>query len=183
LAIALRPIVSEVDFYLRDNEALGRSIVEWAFLHLRRRLTVEETLRTSWTDAFSKGEPQVEKLGAIHLLGHGIYAFKTSGAGAATDLILALFSLPPLPTRSRYARWMRNVKMQLGTYSLCSRIMGAALFLVACASSPPGVVFGKPYACAADGGTDADVDASVSATLTCAVGTSFCSVNFQDNGA
>ncbi len=36
----------------------------------------------------SKKERSCEKLGAVHLLGLGIWAFKISGAGAATDLVL-----------------------------------------------------------------------------------------------
>jgi len=113
-----------------------------------------------------------------------------------------------LAARSKYAQWMRIVKMQLGMYALCSLIMGPALWSVGCGSSPPailqpgndasdrdgasnrdleadraaveappGVVFDTPYVCAAD------VDAAVSATLMCAVGTSYCHVDFQNNGA
>jgi hypothetical protein len=97
LAIGLRTIVSEVDFYIRDHETLGRSIVEWAFLHLRRSLVVDVALRARWMKAFAKGEVDIEKTGAIHLLSHGIYAFKASGAGAATDLILGTAVLPGDP--------------------------------------------------------------------------------------
>jgi hypothetical protein len=37
--------------------------------------------------AFDAGETRCEKLGAVHLLAHGIWAFKASGPKAATDLV------------------------------------------------------------------------------------------------
>lgn len=40
-----------------------------------------------WAHAFESGEVECEKLGAVHLLGHGIWAFKISGAGGRTDLV------------------------------------------------------------------------------------------------
>jgi hypothetical protein len=89
LASVLRAIVSEVDFYLSDHEAAARSTVEWSFLHLRRRLAVDKDLRDRWRAEFlESGEVRIEKLGALHLLGDGVYGFKAVGAGAATDLIL-----------------------------------------------------------------------------------------------
>jgi hypothetical protein len=46
--------------------------------------------RQDWKEAFDiGGETACEKLGAVHLLGHGIYAFKAHGqGGGCTDLIL-----------------------------------------------------------------------------------------------
>ncbi len=42
-----------------------------------------------WTDAFEqKGEVECEALGAVHLLMHGIWAYKTSATGERTDLVL-----------------------------------------------------------------------------------------------
>ena len=38
--------------------------------------------------AFKKGEVHCEKLGAIHLLWHGIWAFKVNAEGARTDLVM-----------------------------------------------------------------------------------------------
>jgi hypothetical protein len=38
--------------------------------------------------AFSDGEPKCEKLGSLHLLSHGVWAFKAHAAKGRTDLIL-----------------------------------------------------------------------------------------------
>lgn len=35
----------------------------------------------------TKGEVECEKLGAVHLLGHGIWAFKINASGGRTDLV------------------------------------------------------------------------------------------------
>jgi|GEM_PF-925240 len=81
--------VSEVDFCLGDAEIAGQRLVDRAFLHLNRSLVVDPQMRARWKAAFKVNEPACEKLGAVHLLGHGIYAFKTSAAGGATDLVLS----------------------------------------------------------------------------------------------
>lgn len=80
---------SEFDHLFADYESIIRSKVALAFLHLQRSLVVDEVLREKWNDAFKNpGELACEQLGAVHLLSHGIYAFKTDGAGERTDLIL-----------------------------------------------------------------------------------------------
>jgi hypothetical protein len=90
-AIGLRGIVSEVDYVLADAEVRGRSIVDRAFLHLRRSLIVDDDLRKKWRAAFRKGgETRCEQLGAIHLLAHGLFAFKAAAQGGGiTDLVLS----------------------------------------------------------------------------------------------
>jgi hypothetical protein len=42
--------------------------------------------------AFEKNEVACERLGSVHLLSHGIYAFKVDAVGARTDLV---FNEPP----------------------------------------------------------------------------------------
>ena len=79
---------SEFDHLFVDHDAVVRSRVARAFLHLQRSLVVDTSLRKKWQVAFKKGEIYCEQLGAIHLLSHGIYAFKTSDTGARTDIIL-----------------------------------------------------------------------------------------------
>lgn len=79
---------SQLEYLLSDAEAEGRSVTELAFEHLRRTLAVDADLQTKWLNAFDTREDHVEKLGAVHLLSHGIWAFKVSAAGAATDLVL-----------------------------------------------------------------------------------------------
>jgi hypothetical protein len=86
--MALRALVTEVNYCLSDRDARGRSAVEWAFLHLQRSLAADPDLQAKWLKAVGNDEPACEKLGAVHLLSHGIFPFKASAAGAATDLIL-----------------------------------------------------------------------------------------------
>jgi hypothetical protein len=84
--IALRALRAELDYFLSDAQVEGRRRVERAFLHLQRSLAVDDALRHRWQAA--KDEPTCEKLGAVHLLAHGIWAFKAHGPGARTDLVL-----------------------------------------------------------------------------------------------
>lgn len=45
-------------------------------------------IRDKWQRAFKKGETHCEKLGAVHLLSHGIWAFKAHGEKGRTDLVM-----------------------------------------------------------------------------------------------
>jgi len=76
-------------FAADDAEAEAKNIAELAFEHLRRLLVVDEAERQKWQIAFAAGETRCEMLGAVHLLSHGIWAFKASGSGAATDLVFS----------------------------------------------------------------------------------------------
>lgn len=76
------------EFLVEDVEAEARTLTELAFEHLRRLLAVNASERERWEKAFTH-ETRCEKLGAVHLLSHGIWAFKISGASAATDLVYA----------------------------------------------------------------------------------------------
>jgi hypothetical protein len=78
---------SEFDYLIRDAEIERRSLAELAFEHLRRQLVVDEDVQKKWRKAFSKHETACERLGAVHLLSHGIWAFKIIAPGAATDLV------------------------------------------------------------------------------------------------
>ncbi|MCA3013780.1 MAG: hypothetical protein INH41_15480 [Myxococcaceae bacterium] len=84
----LQSIRAEVTHHLTDLEFAQHRRVERAFEHLKRSLIVDEQLAARWTAAFDKHETHCEKLGAVHLLAHGLWAFKASEAGAATDLLL-----------------------------------------------------------------------------------------------
>jgi 16S rRNA G966 N2-methylase RsmD len=64
-------------------------MTELAFEHLRRCLVVDENVKAKWQKAFKKHETACEKLGAIHLLSHGIWAFKVVAPGGATDLVFS----------------------------------------------------------------------------------------------
>lgn len=59
---------------------------------LQRILAVDEDIKAKWSKAFAKGEVACEKLGSIHLLSQGIFAFKVDASGARTDLV---FNEPP----------------------------------------------------------------------------------------
>lgn len=86
LVFALRAVRAELDYLFSDNEIAARRIVERAFLHLQRSLTADDDVRRRWAAAC--GEVDCEKIGALHLLAHGVWAFKAHTAGARTDLIL-----------------------------------------------------------------------------------------------
>lgn len=80
----------ELSFLLAGTEGQIRRRSERAFAHLQRSIVADKATRAAWQDAFKEsrtGEPECEKLGAAHLLLHGIWAFKVSGAGARTDLV------------------------------------------------------------------------------------------------
>lgn len=98
VAAAVLATASEVNFYLGDPQVAGARLTERAFLHLNRSLVVDGGLRQKWKDSFdNSGETACEKLGAVHLLSHGIFAFKVSGAGAATDIVLSERLAPTNP--------------------------------------------------------------------------------------
>jgi hypothetical protein len=78
---------SEISLLLNDGRALIQSRCERAFEHLRRVLIVDPAQRRLWHAAHELNEPACEKLGATHLLHHGIWAFKVDAIGARTDLM------------------------------------------------------------------------------------------------
>jgi hypothetical protein len=72
---------------LTDHQEHVRARSERAFLHLQRSLAVVADLRAKWLAAFKAGETHCEALGSVHLLSHGIFAFKVDAKGARTDLV------------------------------------------------------------------------------------------------
>lgn len=84
LLVALR---SEVEYHMGGAVARARSRTERAFLHLQRAIVVDDDVREKWKNAYNAGEVRCEKLGAVHLLQHGIWAFKVNAEGARTDLV------------------------------------------------------------------------------------------------
>jgi hypothetical protein len=81
---------AEFDYAIADHSAVARSLTERAFSHLRRSLIADEALREQWKAAFGEREENCERLGAVHLLSHGIWAFKANATDSAgrTDLVL-----------------------------------------------------------------------------------------------
>lgn len=85
----LLSVQTEVNHLLQDVAASARKDVERALLHLQRTLVVNESVRRIWRSAFNSREERSEALGAVHLLQHGIWAFKVDGVtGGRTDLVL-----------------------------------------------------------------------------------------------
>ncbi len=81
---------SEFDALLSDVSFLIKRKSEHAFIHLQRSIIADTRERDHWKKTFIDGnEMQCEKLGACHLLLHGIWAFKANSEGERTDLILA----------------------------------------------------------------------------------------------
>jgi hypothetical protein len=91
---------SEFEYLVRDRELEARTLTELAFEHLARLLAVDEDARAKWLKAFESHETQCERLGAVHLLSHGIWGFKVSSAGSATDLVFG----EPLENRAATVR-------------------------------------------------------------------------------
>lgn len=85
---ALASIESSVTFLLSDVKEQVRRNTELAFIHLQRSIMADPEIKVKWKDAFGAGEVACEKLGSLHLLQHGIWAFKAHADGGRTDLIL-----------------------------------------------------------------------------------------------
>lgn len=85
--IALAAFESELSYLLSDSKEIMRRRSELAFVHLQRCIIVDEDFRNKWKTAFETHETACERLGAVHLLHHGIWAFKVNAIGARTDLV------------------------------------------------------------------------------------------------
>jgi hypothetical protein len=85
--VILAAFESEMSFLMSDVQAVVRVRSERAFAHLQRLIVVDEDVRAKWKKAFGKGEVACEALGSVHLLSHGIWAFKADTKGARTDLL------------------------------------------------------------------------------------------------
>lgn len=78
---------AQFEYHLSDTAVFAKRLSERAFTHLQRSIVVDSELRRKWNEAFDIDEPACEKLGAVHLLLHGIWAFKVNTAGERTDLV------------------------------------------------------------------------------------------------
>lgn len=84
----LSALEGEITFLLSDTQEQIHRRSELAFTHLQRSIVADPHIKNKWNTAFNDGELACEKLGAIHLLQHGIWAFKVNAEGGRTDLIL-----------------------------------------------------------------------------------------------
>lgn len=78
---------AEISYLLRDRQAAILSRANRAFVHLKRLIMVDENVKSKWQGAYKAGEPDCERIGAVHLLGHGVWAFKAHASGGRTDLV------------------------------------------------------------------------------------------------
>ncbi len=85
----LAALRSELAFCLSDRSEIAHRLSERAFQHIQRTIIADENARRAWMNAFKQGEVACEKLGSVHLLQHGLWAFKVSGNGEATDLVFS----------------------------------------------------------------------------------------------
>jgi hypothetical protein len=85
--VLLSAFESEMTLALSNTQESIRTRTERAINHLQRSIIVDKRIRDDWKGALARGEVDCEKIGAVHLLLHGIYAFKVSAAGARTDLV------------------------------------------------------------------------------------------------
>ncbi len=85
--VLLGAFETEMSFLLSDAQESIRAHSERAFAHLQRSIVADREFREKWKSVFKEGEVACEKLGAVHLLLHGIWAFKVDAAGARTDLV------------------------------------------------------------------------------------------------
>lgn len=101
--VMLAAFETEMSFILSDVQESIRARSERAFAHLQRSIVVDSAFRDKWQTAFEEGEVACEKLGAVHLLLHGIWAFKVDAAGARTDLVFQEPAGDHLTNATRYA--------------------------------------------------------------------------------
>jgi hypothetical protein len=85
--ILLAAFQSEMGFILSDIQDSIRARSERAFSHLQRLIVVDRDVRQKWQSALKNGERACEKLGAVHLLWHGLFAFKVDALGGRSDLV------------------------------------------------------------------------------------------------
>lgn len=85
---ALSALRSEFEFGIAGMQDQIRMMADRAFEHLQRCLVADQSYRDKWQAAFEQGELACEKLGAVHLLWHGIWAFKVDSVGGRTDLVM-----------------------------------------------------------------------------------------------
>jgi len=85
--VFLSAFEANLTFILSDVQERIRLHSERAFSHLQRSIVADPDMRKKWNKALNSGEIECEKLGGVHLLSHGIYGFKVSGAGERTDLV------------------------------------------------------------------------------------------------
>lgn len=89
-ALVLFPaLATEMAYILSDRQARLRILSERALLHLKWSIASDPDVASKWQKANATHETHCERLGALHLLQFGIYAFKADASRGRTDLIFA----------------------------------------------------------------------------------------------
>jgi|SRR5579863_9587178 len=90
IVMSLMLLGGEITYGMNDHAEQIKSTAQLAFRHLQQLIVVDGDARAKWLTAFeSVGETGCEKLGGVHLLWHGIQAFKAHGDGGRTDLVFS----------------------------------------------------------------------------------------------
>lgn len=84
----LQKFRSDFNYLTSDLEGVAVRLTARAFLHLQRSIVADASVREKWKVALAQNEMACEKLGAVHLLLHGIWSFKVDSIGERTDLVL-----------------------------------------------------------------------------------------------
>lgn len=84
----LQKFRSDFNYLTSDLEGTAVRLTARAFLHLQRSIVADASVREKWKIALAQHEMACEKLGAVHLLQHGIWSFKVDSVGERTDLVL-----------------------------------------------------------------------------------------------
>lgn len=111
IIVKLVAFESELTFYLNNQLERVRSASELAFLHLQRLIVVDEDYRKKWQAAQAAHETHCEKLGAVHLMWHGVWAFKVDASGGKTDLVYQeppQFDVAPVALGVVLTEWKRT---------------------------------------------------------------------------
>jgi hypothetical protein len=87
IIVKLVAFESEMTYSLDSPMERVRLASELAFMHLQRLIVADKEYGRKWQAAFAGHETHCEKLGGVHLLWHGIWAFKVDAAGGKTDLV------------------------------------------------------------------------------------------------
>jgi hypothetical protein len=85
---ALQRFRSDFNYLTSDLEGVAVRLTARAFLHLQRSMVADDSVREKWKIALAQSEMACEKLGAVHLLLHGIWSFKVDSIGERTDIVL-----------------------------------------------------------------------------------------------
>lgn len=111
IIVKLVAFSSELAFCLDNQLERVRSASELAFLHLQRLIVVDEDYRKKWQAAQAAHETHCEKLGAVHLMWHGVWAFKVDASGGKTDLVYQeppQFGIAPVALGVVLTEWKRT---------------------------------------------------------------------------